>query len=299
MKIYVKESKSLSIQTVSLMFYDSVTIVPLLSLDDVLYSDLIIVSQSDVSSMTGLEEYHVIIYEQLFQELSARVYQEYYNNHDYYYLKNALQQALDTSITTLISGSSYGAFGIDLAYIENAVNLSSISQDLYYSIKLLCQACETNKNIKNIVLCVGHYCFFSDLSLAKTPSELQRISKVYYPLLHDSHNCLILPPKDEYYMQGNLIDLEKVITTYATADYKDGFFNEKRPRNRCATVVWNAVSKSWSELSAEEKDKAGKTTTVTRRVTVNTSAPVIKSITLSPNPVDCGKTFIIAVEITD
>ena len=52
MKIYVKESKSLSIQTVSLMFYDSVTIVPLLSLDDVLYSDLIIVSQSDVSSMT-------------------------------------------------------------------------------------------------------------------------------------------------------------------------------------------------------------------------------------------------------
>ena len=35
MKIYVKESKSLSIQTVSLMFYDSVTIVPLLSLDDV------------------------------------------------------------------------------------------------------------------------------------------------------------------------------------------------------------------------------------------------------------------------
>ena len=87
MKIYVKESKSLSIQTLSLMFYDSVTIVPLLSLDDVLYSDLIIVSQSDVSSMTGLEEYHVIIYEQLFQELSVRGYQEYYNNHDYYYIR--------------------------------------------------------------------------------------------------------------------------------------------------------------------------------------------------------------------
>ena len=47
------------------------------------------------------------------------------------------------------------------------------------------------------------------------------------------------------------------------------------------------------------KDKAGKTTTVTRKVTVDTSAPVIKSITLTPNPVDCGKTFIIAVEITD
>lgn len=47
------------------------------------------------------------------------------------------------------------------------------------------------------------------------------------------------------------------------------------------------------------KDKAGKTTTDTRKVTVDTSAPVIKSVTLTPNPVDCGKTFIIAVEITD
>lgn len=47
------------------------------------------------------------------------------------------------------------------------------------------------------------------------------------------------------------------------------------------------------------KDKAGKTTTVTRTVTLDTAAPVIKSITLTPNPVDCGKTFVIAVEVTD
>ena len=44
------------------------------------------------------------------------------------------------------------------------------------------------------------------------------------------------------------------------------------------------------------KDKAGKTTTVTRTVTLDTVAPVIKSISLTPNPVDCGKTFVIAVE---
>ena len=47
------------------------------------------------------------------------------------------------------------------------------------------------------------------------------------------------------------------------------------------------------------KDKAGKTTTVTRTVTLDTVAPVIKSISLTPNPVDCGKTFVIAVEVTD
>lgn len=47
------------------------------------------------------------------------------------------------------------------------------------------------------------------------------------------------------------------------------------------------------------KDKAGKTTTVTRTVTLDTVAPVIKSISLTPNPVDCGNTFVIAVEVTD
>ena len=47
------------------------------------------------------------------------------------------------------------------------------------------------------------------------------------------------------------------------------------------------------------RDAAGKSTTVTRTVTVDQTAPVIKSITINPNPVDCGKTYIISVEVTD
>jgi hypothetical protein len=46
-------------------------------------------------------------------------------------------------------------------------------------------------------------------------------------------------------------------------------------------------------------DGAGKTTTVTRTVTLDTSAPVFKSVTITPNPVDAGKTFVISVEVTD
>ena len=46
-------------------------------------------------------------------------------------------------------------------------------------------------------------------------------------------------------------------------------------------------------------DGAGKTTTITRTVTLDKTAPVIKSVTLTPNPVDAGKTFIISVEVTD
>lgn len=46
-------------------------------------------------------------------------------------------------------------------------------------------------------------------------------------------------------------------------------------------------------------DSAGKTTTVTRTVTVDTGAPVIHSVTITPNPVDAGKTYVISVEVTD
>ena len=46
-------------------------------------------------------------------------------------------------------------------------------------------------------------------------------------------------------------------------------------------------------------DKAGKSTTITRHVTLDTGAPVIHSVTITPNLVDAGATYIIAVEVTD
>lgn len=44
---------------------------------------------------------------------------------------------------------------------------------------------------------------------------------------------------------------------------------------------------------------SGLTTTVTRKVKLDTVAPTIKSVTIAPNPVDAGATFIISVEVTD
>lgn len=46
-------------------------------------------------------------------------------------------------------------------------------------------------------------------------------------------------------------------------------------------------------------DAAGKSTTVTRTVTLDTSAPVIHSVSITPNPVDAGQTYVISVEVTD
>lgn len=46
-------------------------------------------------------------------------------------------------------------------------------------------------------------------------------------------------------------------------------------------------------------DAAGKYTEVTRTVTLDTTPPTISAVTLTPNPVDAGLTFIIAVTVTD
>lgn len=46
-------------------------------------------------------------------------------------------------------------------------------------------------------------------------------------------------------------------------------------------------------------DAAGLKTTVTRTVTLDTGAPVFQEITIVPNPVDAGKTYVISVKVTD
>lgn len=45
--------------------------------------------------------------------------------------------------------------------------------------------------------------------------------------------------------------------------------------------------------------ESGVTTTVTRKVKLDTAAPVISAVMLTPNPVDAGKTYIISVDVTD
>lgn len=52
-------------------------------------------------------------------------------------------------------------------------------------------------------------------------------------------------------------------------------------------------------ISVVSRDSAGKTTTVNRTVIKDTVAPTIAGITLTPNPVDAGKTFIISCTVTD
>lgn len=59
------------------------------------------------------------------------------------------------------------------------------------------------------------------------------------------------------------------------------------------------LSSGSNTITIVATDSAGKSTTVTRTVTLDTGAPVFNSVTITPNPVDCGATFVISVDVTD
>lgn len=52
-------------------------------------------------------------------------------------------------------------------------------------------------------------------------------------------------------------------------------------------------------ITVVARDGAGRSTTVTRKVTLDTKAPVISDVSLAPNPADVGTTFVISVSVTD
>lgn len=46
-------------------------------------------------------------------------------------------------------------------------------------------------------------------------------------------------------------------------------------------------------------DKAGKVTTITRTINLDTSSPVIASIVINPNPVNVGASYTVTIEVTE
>lgn len=59
------------------------------------------------------------------------------------------------------------------------------------------------------------------------------------------------------------------------------------------------LTQGTNTITIVSTDSAGKSTTVTRTVTLDTGAPVISAVSLTPNPAEVGKTFTISVTIED
>ena len=260
MKVYVKEFlDTLTIEMMIPWVSKNVCLLPLHSFAEASVGDIVIVSRLDSSVMRREElECTIIICEEIFEKILLNVRREYHYNYDYYYMKNALEEAVSPKITTIISGSSYGLYGIDHTLLSHEVNLSMTSQDLYYSLKGIYYVCERNPGIQNVVLCMGYYYFFSDLSKTQSLKEVSRISKVYAPLYHDIHNCVLLPPKEEIMYESNIFDLHNVAKIYSCEEYHKGYFHETHPREKYAVRAWDDKEKNWTDLRPDEKEGAGK-----------------------------------------
>ena len=59
------------------------------------------------------------------------------------------------------------------------------------------------------------------------------------------------------------------------------------------------LSSGTNTITIISTDGSGKSTTVIKTVYFDDTAPVISAISLVPNPVDAGKTFVISVKVTD
>lgn len=68
--------------------------------------------------------------------------------------------------------------------------------------------------------------------------------------------------------------------------------------NGAFTKTFSSLTHGTHKVVIAAKDAAGKTTTITRNFTVDTSVPVISKITISPNPVDAGNTMKISVVVS-
>lgn len=59
------------------------------------------------------------------------------------------------------------------------------------------------------------------------------------------------------------------------------------------------LAKGVNTIYVKSTDKAGKFSEATRTVTYDPDAPVVHSVTITPNPVDAGAAFVIEVDVTD
>lgn len=117
-----------------------------------------------------------------------------YCNVESFYLCNAIEAACDSTITTIIVGSSYAKYGINPSCIHTpAINLGLSSQDIYYSCKIAQKVIKSNKSIKNVVLPTAYYTFYSDLSRANSAYAREVVATTYVRALGDSHHATNLP----------------------------------------------------------------------------------------------------------
>lgn len=133
MVIWVKEFNTITVGSVRIWIKNEIPVLQYKS-NLIEREDYIIISREDTDVQSDNFKYGtILLYEDMLEKITKYVFQAIGYNYDYYYLRNAMDIAKNSNIDTLITGSSYGLFGIDQNQLTSEVNTSLSSQDLYYS----------------------------------------------------------------------------------------------------------------------------------------------------------------------
>ncbi len=177
---------------------------------------------------------------------------EFFDNYDYYWLKYTLERGAATQSSFLLVGHSLPRFAVNDKAIEGLINLSFLSQDYYYSGKIIERALEDISSLRTVILGTSYISPFMDLSRARNRDELARIVKVYDRYFDDMHNA----------DRGICEEIRKELLNYNSHAFdeefakeelfkmyderKDDYFCRERDRQSLSDVVWH-------ELSSEER----------------------------------------------
>lgn len=121
------------------------------------------------------------------KKLDQYLLQPLVKNYDGWWLKYQMQRK--DPFETLVAGSSYPLFGLDMQQLPSWRNLSLASQDFYYAIELAKEMYE-RQPYRRMILGHYYYTLFSDLSLTENQGELSRISDVYTGALWEDTSLL-------------------------------------------------------------------------------------------------------------
>lgn len=180
-------------------------------------------------------------------------------NYDLVWLKAMLKKGQSVNFGgTLVTGSSHALNGISEKYINNCVNCSMHSQDIYYDFLCAKNILEKAK-VKAYDRCfviMGYYIPFQDLSKSTVMRNMV-ISPVYYPTFGDAHNWEEPSMVDPWrYAMDTPEEARKICEMLAEQLIlqKGTYYSDLKERKS----FFNLGHKKWWELSEEEMDAYGK-----------------------------------------
>ena len=136
------------------------------------------------------------------------------SNYGYYELQYQLNKK--DEFDTVVVGSSYALFDLDMKLLPSWRNLALGSQDIYYSYHLARKMYEKCQ-YKRLVWGAHYYTIYSDLSRTKNINELSNITRVYsriFPHGLGVHNALLIPNYIEEKVVSGIYDIDTAVNIF-------------------------------------------------------------------------------------